>query len=111
MGIFAPSGVSNVTTSNDDLLVSTPTISNVTLGSANTESSIALPSGTKKFRLRARGSAKLQLAYNSGNSDSTYFTIMPGNVYTENHINSTASLTIYIQSNTASATVELVAWS
>lgn len=111
MGVFSPSGVSNVSSDNTDLLVTTPAISNTTLGSANTESSIALPAGTKRFSLRARGQAKLQLAYSSGDSGITYLTILPGNIYTEELIDASASLTVYVQSNKSSTTVELVSWS
>lgn len=111
MGVFSPSGVSNVSTSNTDLLVTTPAISNTTLGLAGAETGIALPAGTKRFSLRARGIAKLQLAYTSGQSGSVYREILPGNIYEEGFIDTTVSLTVYVQSNKASTIVELVSWS
>lgn len=96
---------------NQDLLVDTPAISNTTLGAADSESAIGLPAGTKRFLLRARGQAKLQLAYVSGQSGTTYMSLMPGAVYREQQIDSSASVTLYVQSNKASTVVELVTWS
>lgn len=111
MGVFSPSGVSNVSSSNADLTVNTPDISNTTLGAANTESSIALPAGTKKFKLRARGFAKLQLAYTATESGTNFWTIPAGACYFEELLDENTSYTIYIQANKASAEVELVSWS
>ena len=72
MGVFSPGGIANVAASNQDLLVDSPSISNTTLGVAGAESTIALGAGTKRFQLRARGNAKLQLAYSVGESGTTF---------------------------------------
>lgn len=111
MGVFSPSGVANVTADNSDLVSSSPAISNTTLGLAGVESSIALPAGTKKFKLRARGQAKLQLAYIATESGTTFWTVMPGACYFEEFLDDSSSYTVYVQSNKASTVVELVSWS
>jgi hypothetical protein len=112
MGVFSPGGgSSSVTADISALTVSTPTVTNSTTPvTANTETSIALPAGTKKFKLRARGNAKLQLAYTATESGTTYWTVMPGACYFEELLDSGTSYTIYIQSNKASTVVELVSW-
>lgn len=86
----------------------TPTIFNVSLPLAATEVSQALPASTKNFILRARGKSSVQIAYTVGQSGTTYVTIPPGGVYEDK--NFYTSQTLYIQSNKAGETVELIAF-
>jgi len=83
------------------------TIANVSAPTANTEVSYALPANTKSFRIRARGRSRIQLAYNSGESGTTYITIMPGNTYINNQ--KYTSQTLYFQCSKGSETVEIQA--
>jgi hypothetical protein len=86
-----------------------PTIANVITISANTEYSYAFPSNTKKFELRARGNAKLQLAFILGQSGTIFKTIFPGSTYEERGTNLIAT-TVYFQSTKAGETVEIISW-
>lgn len=89
--------------------VSTPDIQNINLASANTEVSINLPANSQRFRISVRGSSLLKLAYNSGESGTTYLSIWPGSYYEEKNID-VSSLTLYVQSTQAGETVEVVSW-
>jgi hypothetical protein len=86
----------------------TPTIYNVAVTLANTEYSQALSAGTKKFMIKCRSGAKLQLSYNSGDTNILYITIPKNTAYTESDIN--FSGTLYFRSDTASQVVEIVEW-
>lgn len=90
--------------------VTTPVITNIAVPTANTEQSYAFPSDTKKFIMRARGNARLQIAYIALQSGTNYITVAPGNVYEEIDLNIT-STTIYFQSSKSSETVEILSWS
>lgn len=88
----------------------TPVIVNIAIPLANTEQSYALPADTKKFRIRARGNAKLQMSFVSGDSGTNFMTIFPGNVYEETGLD-ISTTTVYFQSSKASETVEILSWS
>lgn len=90
--------------------VTNPVIENFVTTLANTEYSYAFPVGTKRFSIRARGSAKLQLAYVSGQSNIEYITIFAGAKHEEDNIGS-VSITSYFRSNKAGETVEILSWS
>lgn len=87
-----------------------PDINNVPLAAANTEYSLALPANTKRFMLKLRQRSILQVAYTVGDSATKYFTLWPGCVYTEESLNFSSGITLYVQSPTASQMVELVVW-
>jgi hypothetical protein len=59
----------------------TPLIDNVST-TANVETSLALPDGTKDIVIRARGQSVIKLAFILGNSSVTYFTVPKGNSFT-----------------------------
>lgn len=86
----------------------TVTIFNVSVPSANTEVSQALPSNTKRFILRVRGNAKLQLAYTVTDSG-TLFVTVPGKASYEDE-NFYTSQTLFFQTNLSSQTVEIIAY-
>lgn len=91
----------------------TPTFStdwlmaNVSLLLANTEYSYALPSGTKQFIIQSRNPAILRVATVAGETFTNYTTIWKGGSLTISDVNFTGKV-LYIQSNTASTTVEIV---
>lgn len=87
-----------------------PTIANTAMTSADTEYSYDIPAGTKriKFKLRALN-ALLKYCFTSGASGTTYITVP----YGDNEEINDASLggkTLYMQSPTASQTVEIRTW-
>lgn len=86
----------------------TPTIFNKSIPIANTEVSQALPANTKRFEFRSRSKARIQLAYSSGDSGTTYISIMPGKTYVDENFYS--AQTIYFQSTKAGDTLEIVAF-
>jgi hypothetical protein len=89
--------------------LTTPNIANVAANAKNTEYSYTFPVSTKKYRIAARGSAKLKLAFNSGESATNFVTIHPGNSYEESGLN--ASVTVYFQSSKDSEVIEILSWS
>lgn len=91
------------------IVVQNPTIQNTTATLAGTEYSIVLPANTKRFILRARDSAKLQIAYVSGQTATEYYTVYPGFCLAEDSINK-ASLTVYFQSSKAGEEIEVKSW-
>ena len=86
----------------------TPTIYNVLVLSANTEFSQLLSDSTKRFTIKVRDAAKLQIAYLPGESGTNFLTIPRGAVYTED--NMSFSGTLYFQADKAGVTVEIVQW-
>lgn len=88
----------------------TPNIINITApGTPDTEFSQAIPDGTKRLCIKARGVGKIKFAFNSGDSGVTYITIPPGSNYEAYGLN-LSSIIIYMQTNIASEVIELIAW-
>ena len=94
----------------DDLKATTPVVYNVTMTSANTEYSRALPANTKKFLIRCREEYAIKACFASGASGTTYITVPSGMSYWEDLIQP-ATLTLYFQCATAAQVAEIVAWS
>lgn len=84
-------------------------IANVTATLANTEYSYSFPTGTKKFKIKARGNAKLQIAKTSGQTNTTFVTVSPGAIFEEQDINIT-TFTIYFASSKSGEIVEIWSW-
>lgn len=95
----------NITGSSD----TTATIYNVSAVTSGTEYSQALPANTKGFIIRSRGKSKIQLAYTSGASGTTFITI-PGAASFEDE-NFYTSQTLYFQCDNNNETVEILAFS
>jgi hypothetical protein len=91
--------------------VSTPAINNVSVPTASTEVSFALPSGTKRFTIKARQTARLQLSFESGESGTEYLTVHAGCAFSESSLDSSVDYTLYFQSSVAGITVEILSWS
>lgn len=90
----------------------TPTIAIVSAPTANTEVSYVIPTGTNRlfFRVR-RGVAKSKFAFVSGDTNgSDYVTLMPGNFWMEDGLDTVAGLTLYIQTNKPSQEIEVLTW-
>ena len=85
----------------------TPNIYNVPVGT--TEVSQALTANTKKLTMRARGNADLQVAFASGQSIVTWFTIPSGCSWSEDMID--FSGTLYFVASKAGQTCEILEWS
>jgi len=90
--------------------LSVPTIINLTLTNANTEYSQALKSFASRFSIQCRTVADIKLSFTSGQSGATYITIPGGSTFTQNGIFS-GVLTLYVQSPSAGAVVEILEWS
>ena len=86
----------------------TPTIYNVSSpGTANTEFSQALSDNTKSLIIRSRDRAKIQLAFNSGESGTDFISIPKGASLELNNLDF-ISKTLYMQVDQASVTVEIL---
>lgn len=91
------------------LVVSNPSIQNVSVPTANSEVTVTLPSGAKRFLVRARGNSKLQLSYTSGQSGIEFITMWPGYEYIEENIDRVQTQ-LFIQSSKANEILEIIAW-
>lgn len=85
-----------------------PTIYNVPVLLANTEISQALSSNTKRFTIKVRGIAKMQLAFTIAESDTKFITVHPGAAYSEDGLDFNG--TLFFRLNRANQTVEIVEW-
>lgn len=82
-------------------------ISNPVIALANTEQSVALSSGLKELVVRSRNRAKLQLAFVATESGTTFFTVQPGNTLFLTGLEFSGQ-TLYIQSDVAGTTLEII---
>lgn len=97
----------NVTTFASDS--TTPVIYNVTCTNANTEYSQALPTNCRRFLIQLRTTKDLKVSFTSGQSGTTYVSVLAGGQYYEDTVNLTAK-TLYFQSPTAGVVAEILAW-
>jgi len=86
-----------------------PTITNLSVPTANTEVDHTLQTNVKKIRIKNRDNGRLQFAFIDTESGTTYITIPPGGEYVEDGLNFALG-TLSIQSNKASQTVEILEW-
>ena len=100
---FIPSADLNVTLSAS----TTPKITNLELTDANTEYSHALTTNLKQCIIKARGFAKLQISFTSGDSGTKFLTIPNGTSLSLNDLDFTGK-TLYLQSDTSSVIVEIL---
>lgn len=90
--------------------VVSPTITNLSLATANTEVDHTLQTNLKQITIRNRDNGRLQFSFTDGQSGSNYITIPAGATFSIDGINYSAG-TLSIQSNKASQTVEILEWS
>lgn len=89
---------------------SSPTSRIFNMPLANTEYSIAFATNTKSFCLsNETGFATIQASWQSGESNSQFFSIKPGQNYSESGIIAN-SLTIYVRSNKADTDLTIIEW-
>jgi hypothetical protein len=86
-----------------------PTIVNISVPLANTEQSFTFPAKTTRFYIKPRSSHnKMQIAYISGGSSTSFITVGMGNSYAEE--TNMGGKTIYFQLTNASQIIELLYW-
>ena len=85
-----------------------PTIYNVVAVVADTEYAQVLSGATKQLRIKARGNAKLRIAFSAGATATSYVTVPRGCEYPIEAVNYAGN--IYFRSNVAGETVEIVEW-
>ena len=86
-----------------------PTIYNVTLTNANTEYPQAMPTNIRKIAIRPRNNThSIKVAFTAGMSGTNYLTVDSGFYF--NDMIGVSALTVYMQSATAGAVVEIEAW-
>ena len=87
--------------------VSSYTVALLAMPLANTEYTYVFPLGTKTFGFRNRNSGVLKLKHMTGGP---YFTFDPYVTNWVNDIKSSATVTVYFESPSASQNVELIYW-
>jgi hypothetical protein len=90
--------------------VGTPEIFNIPANVAGTEYTILIPSTSKRYEFRARGNAKIQYAFKSGDTNIKYMTLFAGNPKSEDNLKLNSNLIIYFQTNKANETIEVLIW-
>lgn len=86
----------------------TPTFYNIDCTLAATQYSQALPAGTRKFTIKARG-GDLKVCFTTGETATKYILLTDGQSLTEDQVKLTGK-TLYFESPTAGADAEIVAW-
>ncbi len=88
-----------------------PYVLNIAAPTANTEVTVTIPANAKKYILKPRYTARLQVAYVSGESGTNFFTVDPHCFYSESTLTvPPTGLDLYIQSSVASQVLELIYW-
>lgn len=91
--------------------LATPTITNAsTSGLANTETSIALPAGTRSICIQNSDDGLIQFAFTATESGTNFFTLFPGVPYHIEGISASASVTLYVQSPKTSQALQIISW-
>ncbi len=90
--------------------VMTPIVSNITYSTINQEVSHSFAPGTKRYIIRFRGRAKMNISYVAGTTGTNYITLRPSSVYTETDVKNSGTLTIYFRANNTGV-VEILEWS
>ena len=85
------------------------TVYNVAAAVAGTEYSQVLSNNVKKFAIKCRGNAQIQLAFVSGQTGSNFITIPSGAVLSEDSLLLTGK-TLYFQTNKPTQIVEILEW-
>ena len=102
----------DIITNTADKRPTTPAIYNVTMASADTEYSQALPTGTKRFAIHLQDWTVFRLAFVTGKvatPTAPYLSIPASGEHYQEGIN-VSSLTLYFASDVASKTAEIEVW-
>lgn len=87
-----------------------PVIYNLTMATAGNEYYQLLSPATKKILVKTRDrTARLRIAFISGDTSSTWITVEPGAVYFEENLDLNG-VTIYLQTNKDSQIAEILEW-
>jgi len=89
--------------------VQVPTITNLSLPTANTEVDHILQTNVLRLLIKNRNNGRLQFAFVNTESGTNFITIPSGATYDIEGINFAAG-TLSIQSNKANQTVEILEW-
>ena len=90
--------------------INLPEIVNLSLPTANTEVSQAIPSDTKVFSVKIRGGLPLwRLSYTAGGTSTNYIEMNKGTVY-KSPIADLGGQTVYVRTDKASQTAEFEFW-
>lgn len=112
MSVFAPSGSSTSSgSSGGSPQLSSVTIANPVATLASTEYSYSLPASTKVLKVRARGDALLQISFTSGQTNTVFLSIYPGDTYESPVFPLDFSTTLYFRSSKALEVLEIESWS
>ena len=84
---------------------------NIAAPLANTEYSFTIPLGTKRFEWKSRKFGEIQWSFQIGESGTTFSTLSPGNLKTEDNLKLVVPIVVYFRSNKANDTIELSSWS
>ena len=97
-----------------DPVTAAPTVYNVTLTTANTEYSQAMPANCRGFEFQCRTEATVRFAVVTGKvatPTAPYMTLKAGDYYVSFPINQAAApSTLYLASATAGVIAEIIAW-
>lgn len=99
----------NVLNTADGLGV-TPTIVNISMPISGNEYSFNIPLNTKFIFFKSRKNGKLQYAYISGNTGTTYRSVSPGVLQQIYNIKTISGNTMYIQSTKNNDVLEIEYW-
>lgn len=87
-----------------------PFIENFTATLSGTEYSFSFPAGTKRFALKPRTPCRMQLAFNTGETNSQYISILPGKFYEEISVNIDTGLDVFFEVSKPGIVIEIVYW-
>lgn len=87
-----------------------PSVDNVIAVISGTEYFYDIPIGATKLTIRSREKAKLQIAFQVGQTNTTFLTIPRGSSYTIDYIQTSVSQRLYFQSNINNDVLEILYW-
>ncbi len=91
--------------------VKLPIIFNIPVANENEEVSISIPQAAKRFLIKVRdGGSRMQLGYTMNGSGTNYITVERGSFYSEDNLELTSSLNLYIQLTKPNQTIEIIYW-
>lgn len=74
------------------------------------EYSHVFPAATKRFHIKMRGNSGMKVGWAAGSTSTNYMSISPGSTLSEDNLQLTAPLVLYIGTTRASDTIEILYW-
>lgn len=93
------------------ITVSAGQIANISAPVAGTEYSFTLAAGVGSFEMNARGNAKVQWSFITGQTNTVFKTLFPGSNYEKSGLNLTTPMTIYFETNKTGEVLEVITYS